>query len=378
MTFSSREGRKPPVLNIKYGDGTSASLKPLADSHLDCTSAYARGKSASLNLSPSQNLVLAFALPRVADIAAATLQLTTTASVAGKLSLGAYQMRQPDIGQGSVVETGIAAGYPGDVDIEKDQDVIFVERFEEKDFYKRWGYASVPSYWNGDIVSLDKANGFTEPFSNNAYRVTIKANSNYGSSLQLKLYQLFGLKPEELYYRYYLRFAPNFRDTADGGKLPGQSGDIASCGNGGRQCDGTDGWSLRGSFFNTSDAGNPTYPRILTGSYAYTADMSSIYGDHWPWQQHGLGLLEQNRWYAIEQYVKVNTPGLKDGIFRVWIDGRLAFEKTDLNLRTVDGWPINMIWEDIYYGGIKPPGHDLTLFVDNLVVANRYIGPMAR
>ncbi|MGE5492271.1 MAG: polysaccharide lyase [Actinomycetota bacterium] len=377
VTFGSKESNSSPLLTIKYKDGSTASLKPRADSYLDCSSAYAKGQANSLLMTPSLRAVLSFPRP-AKEVVSATLQLTVTANSTSQVSIGAYQVVQPDIGQNSPVVTGGIAQqdqYAGDVDIEHDPDVIFVERFEEPDFYKRWGYGNgVPSYWNAQVISSDPDNNFV-PLSNNAYRVTIKGNANYGSSLQLKLNQLFGLKPDELYFRYYLRYAPNFRDTADGGKLPGLSGDIAICGNGGRKCDGTNGWSLRGSFFNLTEPANPAYPRVLMGSYAYTADMTTSFGEHWPWQQHGLGMLEQNRWYSVEQYVRVNTPGARDGVFRVWIDGKLAFEKTDLNVRTIDGFPIDMIWGDIYYGGTTFPGHDLTLFIDNLVVARRYIGP---
>ena len=37
--------------------------------------------------------------------------------------------------------------------------------------------------------------------------------------------------------------------------------------------------------------------------------------------------LENNRWYCIEQHVKLNTPGQSDGVLRGWVDGRLAFER---------------------------------------------------
>ena len=40
-------------------------------------------------------------------------------------------------------------------------------------------------------------------------------------------------------------------------------------------------------------------------------------------------------WYCIEQYAQMNTPGVNDGILRAWVDGRLAFEKTDIRLRDV-------------------------------------------
>ena len=32
--------------------------------------------------------------------------------------------------------------------------------------------------------------------------------------------------------------------------------------------------------------------------------------------------LENNRWYCVEQYAKMNTPTQNDGVLRVWVDGR--------------------------------------------------------
>ena len=37
--------------------------------------------------------------------------------------------------------------------------------------------------------------------------------------------------------------------------------------------------------------------------------------------------LETNRWYSIEQYLKLNTPGKHDGVLRAWAGGRLVLEK---------------------------------------------------
>ena len=74
--------------------------------------------------------------------------------------------------------------------------------------------------------------------------------------------------------------------------------------------------------------------------------------------------------------MKLNTPGRKDGIFRAWIDGVLAFEKTDVRLRDVPHLRIQKIWMNVYHGGTEVSPHDQHLYIDNVVVARRYIGPM--
>jgi hypothetical protein len=72
----------------------------------------------------------------------------------------------------------------------------------------------------------------------------------------------------------------------------------------------------------------------------------------------------------------MNTPGEKDGILRAWVDGRLAFERTDLRFRQVDKLKIEQVWMNIYHGGTIPSPYDQHAFIDNFVIARQYIGPM--
>ena len=104
--------------------------------------------------------------------------------------------------------------------------------------------------------------------------------------------------------------------------------------------------------------------------------MRGRYGSSWIWQKDKLGYLENNRWYCIEQYVKMNTPGKNDGILRGWVDGKLAFEKTDVRMRDVPDLKIERIWINIYHGGTWTADTDDHLFIDNVVIAKKYIGPM--
>jgi hypothetical protein len=72
----------------------------------------------------------------------------------------------------------------------------------------------------------------------------------------------------------------------------------------------------------------------------------------------------------------MNTPGEKGGIIRAWIDGRSAFEKTDIRFRLVDKLKIEQIWMNVYHGGKKPSPYDQHLYIDSVVIARKYIGPM--
>jgi hypothetical protein len=44
--------------------------------------------------------------------------------------------------------------------------------------------------------------------------------------------------------------------------------------------------------------------------------------------------------------------------------------------RTVDALKIEQIWMNVYHGGTAVSPYDQHLYVDNVVVARQYIGPM--
>ena len=144
-----------------------------------------------------------------------------------------------------------------------------------------------------------------------------------------------------------------------------------------RKSTGDDGWSLRGQFSMVSRSGNPLSGRTGMGTYAYHAAMRDPSGDFWPWPLGRLAALGNNRWYCVEQYLKLNTPGKSDGILRAWIDGRLVVERTDIQLRNVPQLRIESVWFNVYHGGTLPAPRDMHLYIDNVVVARRYVGPMA-
>ena len=63
---------------------------------------------------------------------------------------------------------------------------------------------------------------------------------------------------------------------------------------------------------------------------------------------------------------------------RAWVDGRPAFEKTDLRFRTVDRLKIEKVWMNVYHGGTQQVDRDVHLQIDNVVISRQYVGPMAK
>jgi hypothetical protein len=238
-----------------------------------------------------------------------------------------------------------------------------------------------------------------------------------------------GLQPEQLYLRYYLKLGPiwnndncrNERGTpvqeGHGGKFPGLA-DIreerdpgGQCGFGGAPGDGIHCWSHRGGFRNcfSGSTGNQiceTVPGAITRYYGYVyfvgqedATGSAALWDSDPWGQsfgrggtcsreptnlfcpvgRNRGVLVRERWYALEQFIKMNTPGKADGVIRGWVDGKLAYEKTNMIFRLPghDNLHVRLAWLDVYKGGVYGNCNDGEIWLDQMVLAtDAPIGPM--
>lgn len=239
--------------------------------------------------------------------------------------------------------------------------------FETAEWFKEWGAAKAPA--RVELVSADPERRFV-PLQGKALRVRIDQGGHYGLSLQYAFKKRLGYEPEEIFFRYYLRLAEDWNPRR-GGKLPGIGGTYGRAGWGGRPVNGTDGWSARGLFEGQKNGRTPI------GFYCYHVDMKGRYGSNWVWDRDGLGFLENNRWYCLEQYVKLNTPGQANGILRGWVDGQLAFEKSDVRMRTVDTLKIEDVWVNVYLGGTWTAERTHHLYLDEVVIAPAYIGPVA-
>ena len=245
-------------------------------------------------------------------------------------------------------------------------DVVFFCDFESDTWYEQFGMRRRPE--RVEVISSDPARKF-EPLAGKALRIKIDRGGHYGASIMYRFKSKTGTEPQEIYFRYYLRLADDW-DPAGGGKLPGISGTYGRAGWGSRPSDGNNGWSARGLFKRQLDGKTPV------GFYCYHADMKGRYGSNWIWDVEKRSYLENNRWYCIEQYTKMNMPGKNDGILRGWVDGQPAFEKTDARMRDIDKLRIEAVWLNVYLGGSWVAKSDHHLYIDNVVIAHDYIGPI--
>src|SRR5579871_542143 len=84
---------------------------------------------------------------------------------------------------------------------------------------------------------------------------------------------------------------------------------------------------------------------------------------------------ESGWWVCVESYAKLNTPGGKDGVNQLWIDGRLEARRDHLDWRgTYDAHGINAVFLEAYWNQGSPVAQ--TRWIDNFVISTRPIGPL--
>ncbi|MTK63615.1 MAG: hypothetical protein F8N15_03575 [Methanobacterium sp.] len=210
--------------------------------------------------------------------------------------------------------------------------------------------------------------------------------------LMSRYFQALGIEQfryQELYLRYYIRFNDDMA-AKTGGKLPG----LASAGKiyaeGCMSPNGTDAWSVRfmwGGSSSTDTFHLQAYPYVVNkdelslpfrtpeqvrcGGFVPIKTKPDLGA---PWYDFKRGV-----WYAIEERVKLNEPGKKDGILQVWIDDSLVLDRTNVLYRTVDNpdTKIGRLAFESFLGGSTPdwaaPQNE-SMDIADLVIATRHIG----
>ena len=62
--------------------------------------------------------------------------------------------------------------------------------------------------------------------------------------------------------------------------------------------------------------------------------------------------LERERWISIEQETVLNTPGLNNGVARIWVDGVLKTERSKIAWRKDKSLTLSGVINDVWYGGL--------------------------
>ena len=163
-------------------------------------------------------------------------------------------------------------------------------------------------------------------------------------------------KYEEAYLEYRVKFEDGF-DFVRGGKLPGLAGGSAPSGS--APADGVRGWAGR-LMWRTRFLGVSGQPEQLTCngiSYAkhvhsgFAQDGRQEDDEFWVERDGSEPVMESDVWYTIRQYVRMNTPGERDGTFRVWLDGRMVLNREDIQFRNIPDLAIDRFFFSTFFGG---------------------------
>lgn len=242
-----------------------------------------------------------------------------------------------------------------------ERNVEFPERFAEISFDTRESLRTFTTIDSARNAEIDER-GVTA--DSNSLRVTFQEDKHYGTSIHYRFEEADYPEPETLHARYFIRFADSFDLSNGGGKLPGPAGTYGQAGWGGRQADGTNGWSARMYFYPSQDPDHP----VQLSNYVYHTDMDGPYGDIFEWDESDAGRLHLGRWYRIDSYVEMNTPGRNDGVLKGWVDGNRTLNVEDLRFRDVPQLRIADYWFNCYWGGSWHSPSDNHVYFDQLTL----------
>lgn len=395
--FASRENdnaAQRPRLVVVTDRGT-VECRCTADADMPKSTYKAQGTSKSLWITDSRYGALQFDLRDVkGTVRDATLILVTTKQY-GSTQLEVMELLPPHIitiPRGKA-QTGLAAEVGREDKLDGHADVTFAGDFTPA---KRKAYTH---YWvRGATYQNEPELGGTMSLRG---EFIPEDNGSMSTRMRLTKYPGEGRAPTELYFRAYIYLEKDFSSETDGIKILGSlaatwenlnyqkeedwgGGKKWKEGVGSDPCTGY-GWSMRYVVNRKPTDDNPYKELHSLGVLAYWIGQSAYDGDY---ARMGTICLQKERWYCIEQHVKLNSvsnvdPQTRDGtpdpngVFEVWVDGVKVYSKTDIRWRkTPDSVMQDAPWLNWYHGGRKKPKEKHHYRIGNVVVAKRYIGPM--
>ena len=316
---------------------------------------------------------------------------------------------------------GISAMYPGDVGIEGDEDVIFVESFETggiDDFKDKW---SSVSNKDGKVISFSEDVPEVSSGKRSISMTAIRGENSGGH-----LFKVFKPGYDCLYARFYVKFAPDYGFNHHFVKLQGAI-DPPPYPMGGAGSKPDNSWTTG---IEPAGASQNLYPPThfpppgIWHFYTYWIEMrswqgaegTSFYGNNFEPKESII--VPRDKWICVEFSVKMNSsPEKSDGEQTFWIDGKLAghfapgsvvgywmrdkfrLDETDERAKPFEGfrwrrdmrlninkfWLLHYVSEDVFkrddkYAEENPDflinTSTATVWFDDIVVARKYIGPV--
>ncbi len=269
---------------------------------------------------------------------------------------------------------GLAAQFPGDAGLRTNAHVIFADDFESGSLGEGWDEVG-----NKDGQVLRFADpGQDTGLGKRCLRVEAHLGKDTGGGLT-KWFE----PADTLFIRFYTRFDPACDYVHHFVTLRANKGL-----RGGEKWSGFGGAGLKPAGderFSTAiepwgNWGRWTPPGRWN-FYSYWHEMEqSRDGKYWG---NGFGVpsapgIPRDRWICVEFMLKHNTPGQADGEQACWIDGVLLGHWQGFNWRKTASLKANALTLESYITDRWTKNPVNVVSFDNLVVARRYIGPVAK
>ncbi len=186
---------------------------------------------------------------------------------------------------------------------------------------------------------------------------------------------------DRVYYRRYVRFAPDYDQGSlnhTGGGLAGiaGTGKWDEMGKAGVRPKGDDRFTC--GFEPWRDWGRVTAPGYMF-LYVYWVDMKRDRDGHWwgnmlepPAERRVVP--QRGEWVCLEQMIRVNDVGQPNGELAAWIDGRLYLHFEGIRWRTDERVRIKRFDLGIY---VHQARRENVVWYDDVVLSTGYVGPLA-
>lgn len=268
---------------------------------------------------------------------------------------------------------GLASGYVVDKGIKEAPSVIFSEDFESEQYKKNWDEIRDNDEKVLSLVGPDETNGIGQ-----CLKVTAKLGKNTGGGLT-KWFE----SADTLFIRFYTRFAPESDYIHHFVTLRANKG-----------LTGNDRWSGFGGA-GLKPEGGERFSTALEpwgnwgkwqapgrwNFYSYWHEMkASGDGNYWgnSFRPDSQPNIRKGEWICAEFMLKHNTPDNADGEQAFWINGELRGHWKGFQWRTSANLRANALTLESYVTDRWTNNPTNIIYFDNLVIANRYIGPMNR
>ena len=112
--------------------------------------------------------------------------------------------------------------------------------------------------------------------------------------------------------------------------------------------------------------------------YMYWPDKVAACGDDYDYMLGGQPVaFVPGEWHVVEHHLRMNTPGVADGVLQAWVDGELVLDLDDFLYRTAEyDYEIDAMYFSTFFGGSTPdwgPTADETVDFDDFVLCEQPI-----